>query len=51
MAKWKNIILNGLDENYFNQSVDIIKNISARELRELANQYLRPERFYELVVY
>lgn len=51
MAKWKNIILNRLDENYFNESVDIIKNISARELRELANQYLRPDKFYELVVY
>lgn len=51
MAKWKNILLNGLDESYFNDSVEIIKTISARELRELANQYLRPEKFYELVVY
>lgn len=51
MAKWKNIILNGLDENYFNDSVEVIKHISARELRELANHYLRPEEFYELIVY
>jgi predicted Zn-dependent peptidase len=51
MSRWKNIILNRLDENYFNETVEVIKTISARELRELANEYLRPDRFYELVVY
>lgn len=51
MSKWKNIILNGLDQSYFNESVEIIKTIGAAELQELANKYLRPERFYELVVY
>jgi predicted Zn-dependent peptidase len=30
--------------------VDTIKNISAAELKELANKYLHPEDFYELVV-
>ena len=50
IARWKNIILNKLDENYFYQSVDTIKNISAKELQELANKYLMPEDFYELVV-
>lgn len=50
IGRWKNLILNGLDENYFYRSVNIIKNISAKELQELANKYLYPEKFYELVV-
>ncbi len=50
IGRWKNLILNGLDEQYFYKSVSIIKNISAEELQELANKYLQPEKFYELVV-
>ena len=51
IAKWKNIILNSLDETYFYDSIHEIKTVSAVELQELANKYLQPERFYELVVY
>lgn len=51
MAKWKNIILNDLDESYFYDSVKAIQTVTAEELMELANKYLRPEEFYELVVY
>jgi len=51
IAKWKNIILNGLDESYFYDSIHEIKTISAVELQEIANKYLVPEKFYELVVY
>lgn len=51
MAKWKNIILNDLDESYFYESVLEIKTVSAENLMELANQYLNPDQFYELVVY
>ena len=50
IARWKNIILNGLDENYFYESINTIKTISAEELRQLAQKYLREEDFYELVV-
>ncbi len=50
IGRWKNLILNGLDENYFYNSVNTIKKISAEELKELANKYLQPEKFYELVV-
>ena len=50
IGRWKNLILNGLDENYFYSSVNTIKKISAKELQELANKYLQPEEFYELVV-
>ena len=49
-GRWKNIILNDLDEKYFYNGINIIKTISAEELRELAQKYLRPEDFYELVV-
>ncbi len=51
IAKWKNIILNNLDESYFYDSVHEIKTVSADELQELAVKYLQPENFYELVVY
>jgi zinc protease len=50
MGRWKNIILNGLTEDYFYDSVTTIKNISAEEIRELAKKYLNPADFYELVV-
>ncbi|HET6996378.1 MAG TPA: pitrilysin family protein [Chitinophagaceae bacterium] len=50
IARWKNIILNGLDENYFYNSINTIKSISAEELQGLAQKYLKPEEFYELVV-
>lgn len=50
IARWKNIILNDLDENYFNNSINTIKTVSPEELQALANKYLQPEDFYELVV-
>lgn len=51
IAKWKNIILNNLDEQYFYDSVDAIKTTGAEELQALAQKYLQPERFFELIVY
>jgi len=48
--RWKNLILNGLDENYFYDSMNTIKNITAEEIIELAAKYLVPEEFFELVV-
>lgn len=50
MGRWKNLVLNNLSESYFYDSVKTIKTISAEELKELANKYLLPEDFYELVV-
>ena len=50
IARWKNIILNNLTEQYFYDSIQTIKTISAEELLQLANKYLQPEEFYELVV-
>jgi zinc protease len=50
MGRWKNLILNNLDEKYFYESVQTIKTITAEEIRELAKKYLNPEDFYELIV-
>jgi hypothetical protein len=50
LSRWKNIILHGLDEQYFYTAIDTIKTIQAEELRSLARQYLQPGDFYELVV-
>jgi zinc protease len=48
--RWKNIVLHGLDESFFYKQIETIKTVSAEELQELANKYLHPEKFYELVV-
>ncbi len=50
IGRWKNIVLHGLPEDYFDASVKKIKSVSAEQLQQLAQQYLDPESFYELVV-
>ncbi|WP_217605512.1 pitrilysin family protein [Chitinophaga sp. GbtcB8] len=50
IQRWKSLILNDLDENYFNNNIRIIKTITAEELQQLAKQYFTPSDFYELVV-
>lgn len=50
IARWKNIVLNDLTEQYFYDSIQTIKTISAEELQALAQKYLQPAAFYELVV-
>lgn len=50
IGRWKNIILNNLTEQYFYDTINTIKAISAEEIQALAQKYLQPEEFYELVV-
>ena len=50
ISRWKNIILNDLDEKYFYNSINTIKTITAEEIKQLAEKYFQPEEFYELVV-
>ncbi len=50
MGRWKNLVLNNLDGDYFYRSIETIKSISAEELRELSKKYLNPADFYEIVV-
>jgi len=48
--RWKNYVLNDLDESYFYNSINTIKTISTEEIQQLAQKYLEPQEFYELVV-
>jgi predicted Zn-dependent peptidase len=50
IARWKNYILNNLGSDYFYNSLDSVRNVSAEELQELAKKYLNPDEFYELMV-
>jgi predicted Zn-dependent peptidase len=50
IARWKNYILNNLTEDYFYNSINIIKTVSAEEIQEMAKKYLNPDEFYELLV-
>jgi predicted Zn-dependent peptidase len=50
IGRWKNFILNNLTGQYFYDSINTIKTISAEEIQQLAQKYLNPEDFYELVV-
>jgi zinc protease len=50
LGRWKNLVLNNLDENYFYSAINTIKTVSAEELQHLAKKYLVPDEFYELVV-
>ncbi len=50
IARWKNYILNNLTEDYFYNSINIIKTVSAEELQDMAKKYLNPDEFYELLV-
>ena len=50
IARWKSYVLNDLSEQYFYDSIHTFKTITAAEIQELANKYLQPEDFYELIV-
>jgi len=50
IGRWKNLILHGMNESHFNYYVGVIKSIESKELKQLAEEYLHPADFYELVV-
>lgn len=50
MQRWKNIILNDLPAEQFDNNIEIYKTITPAKLQELAQQYLNKEDYYELVV-
>jgi zinc protease len=50
IARWKNYILNGLTDQYFYNSINTIKTVSAEELKALAEKYFVEDDFYELLV-
>lgn len=52
IGRWKSYYLHGITdgEAYFNRAVETIKTVSAEELQALAQTWLQPETFYEMVV-
>lgn len=50
MQRWKSLILNGFDEQRFNNNIEIYKHIQASELQTLAQTYFVQDSFYELIV-
>ena len=50
ISRWKSYVLNNLDDSYFYNSINTIKTVTADELQALANKYLQPDDFYELLV-
>jgi len=50
IARWKNYVLNDLNEDYFYNAINTIRTVSPEELQQLAKKYLNPDEFYELVV-
>ena len=50
IARWKSYVLNQLPDTYFNKSIQTIRTVQPEEIQVLANKYLNPADFYELVV-
>lgn len=50
IQRWKNLILNGFNEERFYNNVNIYKSITPEELQLLARKYFIADEFYELVV-
>lgn len=48
--RWKNYILNGVDESYFYNSINSVKTVTAEEIQQLAQKYFVKDEFYEMVV-
>lgn len=51
MQRWKNLILNGQTEADFYAAIETYKSIKPQRIQDLANQYLLPEKFFELIVF
>jgi predicted Zn-dependent peptidase len=51
IGRWKSYILNGLTEEYFYNTIKVVREIQPEQIKDLANKYLNEEDFYELVVY
>jgi predicted Zn-dependent peptidase len=50
LQRWRTLILNGMTIAHFNRNINIYKTITAKELQALAQKYLTPEDYYEVVV-
>lgn len=50
MQRWKNIVLHELPESNFDDNIKIFKTVTSDELMELAQRYLNPADYFNLVV-
>jgi predicted Zn-dependent peptidase len=50
LQRWRTLILNGFDEDYFNSNINIYKTVTAKELQLLAQKYFDRNAFCEVVV-
>ena len=50
LQRWRSLILNGFDENYFNNNVEIYKTITPAAIQALARKYYNRADFIEIVV-
>lgn len=48
--KFKNLYFSGLDYDYYTNYIETVKSISSAELQQIAQQYLNPADFTEVVV-
>ncbi len=48
--KFKNLYFSGLDYDYYDRYVEVIKTVTAEELQQLANKYLNFDSFYKVIV-
>ncbi|ASU34239.1 M16 family metallopeptidase [Mucilaginibacter xinganensis] len=48
--KFKNLYFAGLDYDYYDRYVQVVKTITAERLKEMANQYLNFDSFYKVIV-
>jgi predicted Zn-dependent peptidase len=51
ISRWKTYLLNDLTEDYFYNTIKVVRSVRPEELQALAQTYLKEEDFYELVVY
>lgn len=48
--KFKNIYFSGVDYNYYDRYTEVVKNVTAEELLQLADKYLDLDKFYRIIV-
>ncbi|MDP9047633.1 MAG: insulinase family protein, partial [Bacteroidota bacterium] len=48
--KFKNLYFAGLDYDYYDRYIEVVKTVSAEELKKLAERYLDINRFYKVIV-
>lgn len=50
LQRWRTLVLNGMTIENFNRNINIYKTITAKELQVLAQRYLQPQDYHEVVV-